>query len=498
MTALMEMCDVEEDYARYLDTLQRRLASMSPQTKMEECGKAIIYLPSYDKVKRAGQSTHGVFVYDLINFSRQIFQDPLPMTAILSTFEVEPGYGSLTGDVELGGAVRQLERLRAKLSAEYHGAELPPGDALEDTVTFTCTGVTGSMFLALRGILDMERAHGGRRRRVVYNSPTFSLADAFCKLYELEECPVQGPAERHFLPTLRQLRESCTDETLACVLVYPSNPFQVSWGGGDVAELRALIEHCQRERILLIADTIFQDIRWSPECVPELFSFARDSRYLCKVFSPSKDRPFACGYRIGYLVTDPALARHVEPVTSLVYNALPTPSQAWLGVDLVLRHARLKGRLDVEDWSALEASYVFGYGGLKPDAVDLHRRACATGLPHDYTRRLDAFFEKLDAGLSELWSWLANSECFEVLPRPPYGNILMVRVRPELVRDENMMFVDMLSEAAMTAMIGGCFGLAAPDGVWFRVLYAGNTVEATIRALDTLQHHLLRRSRRCA
>lgn len=498
MSPLLEVSDVEEDYACYLEGLRRRLASMSPQAKMEECGKAIIYLPPYDKVKRASQSTHAVFVYDLINFSRRIFEDPLPMTAILETFEVEPGYGSLTGDVELGPAVRQLERSRAKSSAEYYGVSVPPGAALEDTAIFTCSGVTGGMFLALSGIMDMERAQGGQRRRVVYNSPTFSLADAFCKLYELEECPVQGQAERHFLPTLREVREACTDETLACVLVYPSNPFQVSWGQEDLAELRALIDHCQRERILLIADTIFQDVRWSSEWVPELFALARDSRYLCKVFSPSKDRPFACGYRIGYVITDPALARHIEPFTSLVYNALPTPAQAWLGVDLILRHARLKGSLDAEDWAALEASYVFGYGGLEPKASDLHRRVLATGLAANYARRLDDFFAKLNTGLSELWNWIAGSECFEVLPRPPYGNILMVRVRPEFVRDENMMFIDMLSATSTTAMVGGCFGLAATDGAWFRVLYGGNTVEATIQALDSLQQHLLAGARRCA
>jgi len=485
-------------YHSYLEGLRRHMAGLSPQAKMEACGKAIIYLPPYDSIKRSSDKSASVFVYDLINFNHHLFADPLPMVTLLDTFEVEPGYGSLTGDVELGPAVRQLEALRARQSAEHYGVAAEPEQLLADTSVFTCTGVTGAMFLALRGALAHERAAGGTRTRVVFNSPTFSLADAFSESYGLESCPVYGPAERAFLPSLQAIRAACNENTLACVLVYPSNPFQASWGAEDIADLRALIRHCQENRIFLIADTIFQDLRWGAPPIPEIYALAGEAPYLCKAFSPSKDRPFACGYRIGYLLAPRQLDRFIEMNSSLVYNALHTLSQAWLAVELVLRYASMKGRLRESDWAVLENSFVFGYNGLRADAPELHWRVTEAGLFDTYRTRVADFSRKVDESLATLWSWIDQSECLEVLPRPAYGNILMVRIGREFVSDEDQMFLDMLGETASTAMIGGCFGIKERDGIWFRVVYGGNSLESTIEALAALQRHLLGARTKCA
>jgi len=428
-----------------------------------------------------------------------MMEDPLPLGELSSLFEVEPGYGSVTGDLELGPAVRALEYTRAKICAASYGLAAEPTlrRVIGDTVVITTSGATGGVNTALSAALARDREGGEPyRREIVFNVPNYCLPDAFARLHGLLAHPIAGTRETGFLPSLEDVRRACGPSTLACMLTYPTNPAQTSWGLAHVAAWRSLIEHCQDQGIFLVVDTIFQDLQWGPYPLLEIFALARSPRFLCKVYSPSKDRPFACGYRIGYLIADRELEPWAERVESLVNNSCNTLSQVWLAFDVVFRRALLEDGLSCAAFEPLEDSYVFGYGAHQPDAIELHARVVQAGLYQRYAARVRQFLATIDDGLEQIWRWLRGSLYFEVDPRPPYGNTLMVKVRPPFdAGGEDAYFLDTLIATNVASLVGGCFGLDTGGDVWFRIVMAGAPPKEVIAAMERVQVFLIERAK---
>src|SRR5262249_54086 len=151
-----------------------------------------------------------------------------------------------------------------------------------------------------------------------------------------------------------------------------------------------LVEHCQANGVLIIADMVFQELPWDAPPVPEVLCLSNTSTFLCKIFSPSKDRPFACGYRSGYIIADPQFRTWLCSEKLLSGNSLPTIEQVWLSIDLLFRIAKKEGRgLTRELCELFRDTYIFGFGKGPVDPSSLFDTLIHSGLYDQYVLRVE-------------------------------------------------------------------------------------------------------------
>jgi len=474
-----------------MDRVRQRLSRMAPFEKMVEYTKAMIRYGDYSCIPPPRSSTP-LFMLDNVSYARSFADDPLPIPDLLAVFDVDPSYGTITGDAEIGAVVLALEEARACVWAAHVGLP-PPRVPTEALVVFSTSGATGAASTVLGAALARNRdACASRRTEIVYNVPCYCLPDAFARLHGLAARPVVGPSTLGFLPPLDDMRAAVTDATLACFLTYPTNPSLRGLRGEDAPAMRRLIEHCQSLGVLLVADTVFQDLCWGGEPVPEIFALASSPAWLAKIQSPSKDRVRACGYRVGYLVADRGLEPWLSRVEALAKNSTNTLSHAWLALDSLFRTTRLGGGLSREGFELLEGKFIFGYDARPLDAATMLERVLSAGLFERYERRIASFEAAIRRDLLAIHGALAASACFEPAPLPQFGNLLMARVRAPFDHhgDEDRFFLDLLTGINVATSVGGCFGLPVEHGVWIRVAVGGAPASEIIAALARVEEHL--------
>lgn len=476
-----------------VDDAKKMLRRLPPYTKMLELNKAMLFYGEYAPLKPAEQPA-SLFMLDNVNFAPALFADPLPMEEVMRLFRPAPGYGTITGDAEAGAAVLSCERARAKAARARVGAESTQIPALEDALVVTTAGATGAVHSVLLGLLLRNReVESHCRSEIVYNVPTYCLPELFCRSHGLSPIGVSGSRERRFLPTVDEVTARVGPRTLACFLTFPSNPALGSWSDDDTAALRRLVDRCQSLGVGVVVDNVFQDVCHGKTYVPELFAIADDPTLLAKVFSPSKDRPFACGYRVGYAVTDRALEPWIHQAEALTKNSSSTQGQVWLAIDSLFRAGMLEGGLTMEHCRLLEGRYLFGYGAEEPSAEAVYERLVGSGLFRRYAERVNAGMATLRRDLHDVHAWLDASACFEVLPPPDFGSMLMARVRaPYTPSSEEELFIDVLRATNVAACTASCFGLE-DDGCWFRVVVGGAPADEIKEALARVERFVTSR-----
>jgi DNA-binding transcriptional MocR family regulator len=474
-----------------LDAIAAKLRALPPQALMEECCKAAIYVGDYAEL--GDPAAGAAAMLDGMNYTARLQHDPLPMRWLLSALEIVPGYGTVPGDIELGGAVRQLEIEKASRYCARHGIDF--GSALHASMmqapVVVTSGATGAVNLLLRSIARQERSKpGGGRTKIVYNAPSYPIAHGLAAALGLVPVPVVGLEADGFLAQPRAFMEACDADTLAVFLVLPTNPAHTAWGIQHLAAAKALLHHCQSLQVPVIIDTIFEDLNWDQEQL-NLFAAADCAEQLIKVFSPSKDRVNASGYRIGYAFGAQTYQAELETEKLLCSNSSPTIAQAWFAIDLIFRHSLLVGELQQDSLECLRNSFVFGYGASEINISELKDLICDAGLFPYYRSAINRFKLDLRSDLNIVYDWLATSECFEVGPRPLFGNTIVVVVRDEYYESDYASFVvDCLTEAGALGCVGECFEYPSDGRIRFRVVLAGKDAPATIEGLRAVSTFL--------
>jgi len=472
------------------------LKKLPPHEKLQELSKVMLFRGRYSCLKETVLKNRFYFILDLVNYNNKFFYDPLPVQDLLEIFIVEPGYSSLTGNIEIGDTIRELEISRAYACANrYNLLGNNIRHVVQDTMVVATFGATGGIYTALMATWLREQAVGRNRTDIVFNAPTYCLADEFARMNNLTPIPVLGTRENGFMPPLAQIREACSrySRPFACVLTYPNNPAQTSFKENEIPELVRLIEYCQANQIQLIADTVFQELRWlSAPPIPELFALTNSSNYLCKIFSPSKDRPLASGYRVGYLIADKSLEPWLERVASCTMTSPNSINQIWLAIDAVFRRAMIEGELTQELFLPLSNGFLFGFGVKPLEANEIYDKICEANLYNNYVQKVKQFQETLDQNLDKLWNWVRTNDYFEIDERPLYGNTLMVRV-PELAPFKNDLeyYFSVLSTTGILANIGSCFGLPSDKDIYFRVVMATYPAEMVMVGLEYVKGALI-------
>ena len=469
-----------------LRALEAHLRSKSPYRRIFEAYRVMFGEDEYAALGYLRRYRDEVDVIDQINFSRELFVDPLPMGQLVRAVPIEPGYGTSSGELELGQLVKEFETHRADayLRVLQHDNEAEQEVSLAGTTVAIGSGVTGCLALAIASVAEFERSQGGSRRRVYYSIPGYGMVDEIARTFSLVPVPFGQPLGSQ-LPSLSDLLDSFDSNALAYVLTFPTNPSQSCYTSEDADLLRQLVRRCQKDATFLIVDTIFQDMRWSGEPAPEVFSLGQNSRYLVKTFGPSKDTPFACGLRIGYMIGDARLKPYVDRISSVLLNSHNFYSKLWLGLDLLLRN----GVPSPADLKPFQNNFILGNHGRRTSAEEMHRSIIDAGICDNYQKARQYNSRVLDTELAEVHRYLLQSEHFCVGPRPRFGNILLVRLtRPDAFESEYEFFLRGLFEANVGLLVGGVFGVPEDCGeISFRVVVAAEEAKWVINKLQRIE-----------
>ncbi|NKB44391.1 MAG: aminotransferase class I/II-fold pyridoxal phosphate-dependent enzyme [Alphaproteobacteria bacterium] len=225
---------------------------------------------------------------------------------------VEP-VQKLIGEAALGYTIANgIPELRERIADHY---KINYGVCVDTESIFITTGSSAGFQLAFLSAFD-------RGDRVALASPSYPAYRHILTSLGLEPVLLQVSNETRFQPTVALLEELETPVD-GLILASPSNPT------GTILpkkEFESIIDYCRATGVRIISDEIYHGISYgvdvttaagvnAPEIVVNSFS---------KYFSMT-------GWRIGWLIVPPDLARSVECLAQNHYISPPTISQ-WAAV----------------------------------------------------------------------------------------------------------------------------------------------------------------------
>ncbi len=138
--------------------------------------------------------------------------------------------------------------------------------------------------------------------------------------------PVLVPCreEQGFLLTPAALAAAITPRTKALILCSPSNPTGATY---DAEQLRALADVLGLHPIWTIVDEIYAELYYDGECAPSLASVAPELRERLVIVDGVSKSYAMTGFRVGWLMAPPTLARACETVQSQATTSIATVAQ---------------------------------------------------------------------------------------------------------------------------------------------------------------------------
>jgi aspartate/methionine/tyrosine aminotransferase len=239
-----------------------------------------------------------------------------------------------------------LPTLREVL-AERHGAEGHPASPEQVVIT---AGAKGGLLALLATLLEPGD-------ELVHPQPCYPAYSAMANRLGARGVAVTERSGS-FSGWSRVVANAISSRTRAVVVATPSNPTGATL---DTDEARTLVELCRDRNVRLICDEAYSDFRFAPESqiLPAAFDTARNT--VVQVRSVSKSWAL-CGWRVGWVTADAALAARVARSHASLLNPASGPAQAALcsisevsTTYLDEARSRVAGRAD-ELCSALESA----------------------------------------------------------------------------------------------------------------------------------------------
>lgn len=230
-----------------------------------------------------------------------------------------------------------VPRLREILAANHSGATAAPSP---DRVVIT-HGAKGGLLAVLASLLEPGD-------ELIHPLPCYPAYPAMASLLGARPVPV---AEGHgsFDGWPQAVADHLGPRTRAVVLSSPSNPTGATLSEGQT---RALVGLCHDRGVRLICDEAYGEFHHQGDhgCSPAALD--PDNRTVVQVRSVSKSWAL-CGWRLGWVIADTALARRVAARHASLLNPASGPAQeALTALPLVnqdyLEHARAAVRDRIE------------------------------------------------------------------------------------------------------------------------------------------------------
>jgi aspartate/methionine/tyrosine aminotransferase len=201
-----------------------------------------------------------------------------------------------------------IPSLREAIAAHYrasYGLALDPGRVV------VTTGSSGAFMLAFLAAFEAGD-------RVALAAPGYPAYRNILLALGIEPVEIPAGPESHFQPS-PALLDAIAGPIDGLIIASPSNPAGSMLGR---RELTALVEHCRRRGIRLISDEIYHGIVYAGETVSAagLDEAAIVVNSFSKYFSMT-------GWRLGWMLVPPDLARAIECLAQNLFISPPTLPQ---------------------------------------------------------------------------------------------------------------------------------------------------------------------------
>jgi aspartate aminotransferase len=198
---------------------------------------------------------------------------------------------------------RGLPELRRKI-CDLHGREGLSIHADQVVVTHGSKGGLLALFACLLEAGD----------EVVYPVPTYPAYPAVAEQLGARAIPIPQLG-KSFEWSLEELESRCSERTRVLVLSSPSNP-----SGATLSQEQAggLVDYCRSRGIRLVLDEAYEAFRFDDRAPSAVIADPNlETVVLLRSFSKSLA---VCGWRIGYVATDGALATRIAAWQSALLN----------------------------------------------------------------------------------------------------------------------------------------------------------------------------------
>lgn len=438
---------------------------------------------------------------DLVNFNRNLFKDVLPIGQIETIFNPSYGYGAPDGSSELTKVVHALEKKRSETYRNWLTSEHPdlaknllePAIDTEDLAVGSGIGTTGVMGVLLKALIDFESNRPAKADNVVLCVPNYSVYDGIINGLKLKSNYLETSPENGFLPTFESFLKTVNEESFAVVLTYPNNPAQTTYTPEKTEELKKIVQYCQKNKIYLIVDNIYQDTIWNENVKnPEIFTLTDSSEYIFKVFGASKDRAFYSGLRMGYYIGDKRIAKAFFYHSSLTNNTHNNQSSLVFAVDLLFRYLLLGDKPMQESDIQLLDTYVAGWG-IRINTEDIFNQFQETKLFENYCRIQKENDLTQKVALEAIIKHVSQLEIIEESINGGIGNVLLLKVNSAYFDGSCQdFFEELLNELKLGVLPGNVFGLPEERGnAWFRITVMHEEVPLILEKLDRINQYYL-------
>ena len=436
-----------------------------------------------------------IHMLDHMNFSRTVFPEIFKMAEVIRLHEIEPGYMSPDGSYELHQLIKEIEYARLcrndpQNATLYHRlvqkAEVGGGNGCSNVIN----GVLNSILKLPKAIFPRSNA----APEIILALPNYTVYMA--QLSQLRAVAVakyvHAKREHNFLPTFADIRAKVTENTVAIILTYPTNPSQATYEGTRLSDLKAIIKFCQENGIFLVADNIYQDLLFPiGRRFEEIFNWTTSLDYLIKVYGSSKDTPFYAGYRTGYWFGDPRIADVYKYHISSTEVGLGTYHLLFFALNLYFKMLMISDSKPTLDNMRFFTYSVFGLTQTVNPEIVLEN-ILDLDLENKYQKRLAISNNIQENSIKQVKEFMASSDCFIDYVNQNIGNVFFIRVNPKYFKgNDHDFFQFVLDKAKCGISPGNVFGMPLRDGeAWFRITLIHEKCEDIIHGLHKIESSL--------
>jgi len=258
--------------------------------------------------------------FKVMDVMRAAFEREAAKGDVLHLEVGQPSTGAPQGVIAAAKAALDSERLgytdtfgipplRTAIAAHYrdwYGVDLVPEQV------FVTTGSSAAFVISFLAAFDAGD-------RVAIAEPGYPCYRNILSALGVEPVGLATTEASRFQPTVAEL-EAIEGKLDGLIVASPSNPTGTML---SAAELKALADYCSARDIRLISDEIYHGITYGERGASAL-EFTRDSVVInsfSKYFSMT-------GWRLGWMVVPPDLARAIECLAQNLYISPPSLSQA--------------------------------------------------------------------------------------------------------------------------------------------------------------------------
>jgi len=241
--------------------------------------------------------------HDVISLTVGDPDQPTPAPVIEATIEAlrrgRTGYAPTIG----------YPQLRAAIAARFAGRTGRPCAAENVVVT---PGAQGGLYCALQCL-------AGPGDEVIVPEPAYATYEGVVAASGAEMAMVPLSAERGFHPDLDSIAGAVTSRTRVIWVNSPHNPTGAVFTPDEIA---GVCEICRRRDLWLVSDEVYEDLAFArPHLSPWSLPDMAERTVVVSSLSKSHAMP---GFRLGWIVGPPALARHLFALLlSMTYGSPP-------------------------------------------------------------------------------------------------------------------------------------------------------------------------------